>query len=263
LVNTIKDRIAAAREKIARSAARASREPSEIKLIAVTKTRPVEEMLEAAPWVDALGENRVQEAALKKRGWPGGVEWRMIGRLQSNKVRKALELFDAVDSVDSVALARALDRAARNLSLNSEKFQGSSAPLGLNSEGFQGSSAPLSLNSDGFQGGFVLPVLLEVNMSGEASKTGIDPRQLSESVDGVLECPHLKLEGLMTIGPLTDDEARVRGAFAGLREMASLARLRSGLPLPILSMGMSGDFEWAVLEGSTMVRIGTALFGAR
>jgi pyridoxal phosphate enzyme (YggS family) len=225
---TIKDRIASVREDIARSAARAGRDPSEIKLTAVTKTRSAEEMLEAAPWVDALGENRVQEAALKKREWPAGTGavWRMIGHLQSNKVRKALEIFDTVDSVDSVALARMLNRSAE-------------------------------------EAGRVLPILIEVNTSGEASKTGIEPQRFSELVDGVLECPHLRLEGLMTIGPLTDDEARVRGAFAGLREMAAEARRRSGLALPVLSMGMSGDFEWAVLEGSTMVRIGTALFGAR
>jgi pyridoxal phosphate enzyme (YggS family) len=234
LVNTIKDRIAAVRERIAQSAARAGRDPSEIKLTAVTKTRSVEEMLEAAPWVDALGENRVQEAASKKRDWPSGSEavWRMIGHLQSNKVRKALELFDAVDSVDSAELARALGRAA------------------------EGAGRILSIPVP-------VPVLIEVNMSGEAGKTGVDPRKFLELADSVLECPHLSLEGLMTIGPLTDDEARVRNAFAGLREMASQARLRSSLPLPVLSMGMSGDFEWAVLEGSTMVRIGTALFGAR
>jgi pyridoxal phosphate enzyme (YggS family) len=229
LVKTIESNIEAVREKIARSAERAGREPSEVKLTAVTKTRPVEEMLEAAPWVDALGENRVQEAASKKREWPAAgpaAVWRMIGHLQSNKVRKALELFDTVDSVDSVELARALDRSAG-------------------------------------EAGRSLPVLVEVNMSGEASKAGIDPRRLPELVDGVLECPRLKLEGLMTIGPLTDDETRIRSAFAGLREMASQARLRSGLLLPVLSMGMSGDFEWAILEGSTMVRIGTALFGVR
>jgi pyridoxal phosphate enzyme (YggS family) len=228
LVNTIKDRITAVRERIAQSAAHAGRKPSEIKLTAVTKTRSVEEMLEAAPWVDALGENRVQEAASKKRDWPAGsgAVWRMIGHLQSNKVRKALELFDAVDSVDSAELARALDRSAEGA-------------------------------------GRILPVLIEVNTSGEASKTGVEPRNFPELLDSVQECPRLKLEGLMTIGPLTDDEARIRNAFAGLREMASRARLRSGLSLPVLSMGMSGDFERAVLEGSTMVRIGTALFGAR
>jgi pyridoxal phosphate enzyme (YggS family) len=228
----IKDRIAAVRERIAQSAARAGREPSEIKLTAVTKTRSAEEMREAVPWVDAIGENRVQEAASKKRNWPveSGIVWRMIGHLQSNKVRKALELFDTVDSVDSVGLARALDRSAKET---------------------------------GWEAGRSFPILVEVNTSGEASKTGIEPKEFPELLDGVLACPRLKLEGLMTIGPLTDDEARVRGAFACLREMASQARLRSGLVLPVLSMGMSGDFEWAVLEGGTMVRIGTALFGAR
>jgi pyridoxal phosphate enzyme (YggS family) len=185
-------------------------------------------MLEAAPFVDALGENRVQEAASKKQEWPDSakLQWHLIGHLQRNKVRKALALFDALDSLDSAEVALAAERAA------GEEDR-------------------------------VVPVLIEVNTSGEENKTGAEVKDFPGLLDCILGCVHLKLEGFMTIGPLTDDETQVRSAFARLREMASQARLRSGLPLPVLSMGMSGDFRWAILEGSTCVRIGTSLFGAR
>jgi pyridoxal phosphate enzyme (YggS family) len=237
LGETIEDRIAAVKERMAQSALRAGRDAAEIKLMAVTKTRTVEEMAAAASHVDFLGENRVQEAASKKEiwmkeVWPDSaierrkIEWRLIGHLQSNKIRKALALFDALDSLDSVGLALAVERAAAE----SERSA---------------------------------PVLIEINTSGENNKTGVDAERFPELLDRVLECPHLKLEGFMTVGPLTDDETRVRNAFACLREMASRARLRSGLPLPVLSMGMSGDFQWAIAEGSTCVRIGTSLFGPR
>ncbi|MDR3229970.1 MAG: YggS family pyridoxal phosphate-dependent enzyme [Synergistaceae bacterium] len=224
----IRERILAVREKIFSSAARAGRDAAEIKLLGVTKTRTVEEMLEAVSLVDAIGENRVQEALSKKERWPSDIkiEWHLIGHLQSNKIRRALSFFDAVDSLDSVALASAVERTAAE----TER---------------------------------VVSVLIEVNTSGEGSKTGVPPGGFSELVDRIMESPHLELRGLMTIGPLTDDEAQVRGAFAHLREMAGDARRRSGLPLPVLSMGMSSDFEWAIAEGSTMVRIGTSLFGKR
>jgi pyridoxal phosphate enzyme (YggS family) len=226
--SSIREHILAVREKIFTSADRAGRDGAEVKLLGVTKTRTVEEMLEAVPLIDAVGENRVQEALAKKERWPSGTkaEWRLIGHLQSNKVRRALSLFDTVDSLDSVALAQAVERTAAET-------------------------------------GRAVPVLIEVNTSGEASKTGVAPGEFSELADRVMEYPHLELRGLMTIGPLTNDEAQVRSAFAHLREMTEGARLRSGLPLPVLSMGMSSDFEWAVAEGSTMVRIGTSLFGPR
>lgn len=226
--DNIKARISGVREKIASAAARAGRDASEVKLVGVTKTRTVEEMLEAAPLIDFIGENRIQEAVLKKQDWPENIvlEWRMIGHLQSNKVRKALTLFDTVDSLDSVGLAQTVERVAADLDRT-------------------------------------VSVLVEVNTSGENSKTGVDPDAFMELLDRVLSYPHLNLQGLMTIGPLTDNETQVRKAFAHLREMTFQARLRSGLPLPVISMGMSGDFEWAILEGSTMVRIGTSLFGAR
>jgi len=225
---TIKTRIEAVREKMAQSASRAGREASLIKLLAVTKTRAAEEMLEAAPFVDGFGENRVQEAESKKKVLTAsaGLEWRLISHLQSNKVRKAVALFDSLDSIDSQGIARAVERVAAEENM-------------------------------------VVPVLLEVNTSGEASKTGSSPDDFPSLLDFVLECRHLRLDGLMTIGPLTDREAPIRKAFAMLRALAEDARLRSGLPLPVLSMGMSDDFELAIAEGATMVRIGTSLFGPR
>jgi pyridoxal phosphate enzyme (YggS family) len=232
-MDTIEQRVLSVRERMARSASRVGRRVSDIQLMAVTKTRTTEEMLEVASRVDSLGENRVQEASSKKRDWPAAVSvaWRLIGHLQTNKARKALSVFDGVDSVDSVALALTLERIAAETDR-------------------------------------VVPVLLEVNTSGESAKTGVAPERFPELLDSALNCPHLRLDGLMTLGPLTlgpatQAEAEARGAFARLRETALEARLRSGLPLPVLSMGMSDDFEWAILEGSTVVRIGTALFGAR
>jgi len=225
---TLEERIFAIRERIAHCAERACRRASEIRLVGVTKTRTVEEMRCAAPLIDAIGENRVQEALSKRQEWGGGEtpEWRLIGHLQKNKARRAIEMFDSVDSVDSTGIASTLDRIASELDR-------------------------------------LLPVLIEVNTAGEASKTGIDPGDFPELLDRVLNSQHLVLQGLMTIGPLTDDEAQVRRAFASLRELLDRARSSSDRELPILSMGMSEDFEWGILEGSTMVRIGTALFGPR
>ena len=163
---------------------------------------------------------------LQEWGEGDGPEWRLIGHLQKNKARRAVEVFDSVDSVDSIGIASTLDRIAMELDRS-------------------------------------LPVLIEVNTAGEASKTGIEPGEFPKLLDHVLNSPRLNLQGLMTIGPLTDDEAQVRRAFASLRELSDRARSSSGRELSVLSMGMSGDFEWGILEGSTMVRIGTALFGPR
>jgi len=225
---TIKDRIEAIRGKMSESALRVGRDASKIKLIAVTKTRTVDEMLEAAPFIDGFGENRIQEAVSKKRDWPSSVEteWRMIGHIQSNKVRKAIALFDYLDSIDSENIARAVEKIA------AEENR-------------------------------VISILVEVNTSGEASKTGITPDGLPLLLDCILECQNLRFDGFMTIAPFTDDEMQVRKAFAMLRIMAENARRSTGLPLPVLSMGMSGDFELAIAEGSTMIRVGTSLFGSR
>lgn len=197
--------------------------------VAVSKTRTVSEMQEAEKFscIDFFGENRVQEAEAKRRDWRDSrLAWRLIGHLQANKARKALELFDSIDSVDSVELAVRLDRIAGEL-------------------------------------GKVMPVLIEVNTSGEASKSGIEPEKLHELTDRVVELPNLRLDGLMTVGPLTENEREVASAFACLRELLAEAKERTALELPLLSMGMSSDFELAIREGSTMVRIGTLLFGER
>ena len=225
---TIKDRVEAIRERMAESALSAGRDVSEIKLLAVTKTRAIEEMLAAAPLVDGFGENRVQEAASKKKDWPASpvVEWRLVGHLQSNKARKAVGLFDSLDSIDSEAIACTVERIVAKENK-------------------------------------LMPILLEVNVSGEAGKTGAAPGDFPALLSRVLECRHLRLDGLLAIGPLNDNKAQVRSAFAMLREMAEDARLRSGLQLPVLSMGMSDDFESAIADGSTMIRIGTSLFGPR
>lgn len=226
MIMTLEQRAAAIRQTMAEAAERVGRSPSDVLLVGVSKTRTVEEMREAAPFVDAIGENKVQEADVKKNVDALGLPWRLIGHLQGNKARRAMELFDTVDSLDSIPLAERLNRIAGEM-------------------------------------GRVLPVLIEVNTAQEASKTGVAVEDFPALFDRVLSLPSLRLEGLMTIGPLTDEEGEVRRAFASLRELAERARAASGLPLPVLSMGMSGDFPWAVQEGSTMVRIGTLLFGPR
>lgn len=230
MVDSIKENAAKIRAGIDKAAKASSRAVEDIKLMAVTKTRSQEEMLRVCEFVDLLGENRVQEAVAKHDGWPGTERkpWHLIGRLQRNKARKALEIFAAIESVDSLDLARMLDRI---------------------------------LAEDGRAN---YPVFLEVNMSGEISKSGVEPGKAETLLEGILTyCPNLDVRGLMTIGPLTDDISLVRGAFAGLRTLRDGMRRALGLPLPELSMGMSGDFLIAVEEGSTIVRVGTAIFGAR
>ena len=216
------------RERIDSAMSKAGR-TDKVDFVAVSKTRTVEEMHEAESitWVDFFGENRVQEGESKRKVYgESRVPWRLIGHLQANKARKAIEIFDTIDSVDSIDLARRLDRIAGEL-------------------------------------GRVVPVLIEVNTSGEASKSGVDPENFTELLDVIAGLGSLRLEGAMTVGPITDDEGKIRRAFAELRGLADGARTRTGLELPVLSMGMSGDFELAILEGSTMIRVGTLLFGPR
>lgn len=225
---SIKERVELIRERIAASAAASGRSASEVMLVGVTKTRTVEEMMQAVPFVDAIGENKVQEAAGKKESWGAAAspQWRLIGHLQTNKARRAIEIFDSIDSVDSVPLAVRLDRIAGELGRRPR-------------------------------------ILIEVNTAHDGEKTGASEEELPALLDCAAGLRNLELEGFMTIGPLTDDEAAVRGAFARLRELAEGARRTTGLALPVLSMGMSGDFEWAIAEGSTMVRVGTSIFGKR
>jgi hypothetical protein len=187
-------------------------------------------MIEAArSGVDAIGENRVQEALDKRDKWPEDVKtpWHMIGHLQRNKARKALEVFSCIQSLSRRRLADTLQR------LMEEKDER-------------------------------LPVLLEVNISGEESKHGVEPEHAEELAEYILGfCDRLKLEGLMGIAPFTEDEKRVRSSFSQLRDLRDRLSDRVNVDLPTLSMGMSNDYLTAVAEGSTMVRIGTALFGNR
>lgn len=235
----MRENIDGIREAIRAAAARAGRSEADIALIGVSKFQPVEALLLAVECgIGILGENRVQERAEKhetlakkpgmtaRTGEP--VRWHMIGHLQRNKARRAVELFDCVESVDGAELAAALDRIVEERS------------------------------------GPPYPILLEVNTSGEASKNGVPPDECFSLLERVLSgCKRLSVEGLMTIGPLTEDEREIRASFALLRGLAESARARFGVVLPHLSMGMSGDYEAAIEEGSTIVRIGTGIFGPR
>jgi pyridoxal phosphate enzyme (YggS family) len=230
---SIAEKVAAVRERVASAVRRAGRDPEEIAVMAVTKTHPPELIREAhATGLRLFGENRVQEFAAKASALADlkNAEWHMIGHLQSNKAGKAVELFTVVDSVDSLKLAEKLDAAARNV-------------------------------------GKKLPVLIEINVGGEAAKTGVasDSRELEELLLAAPRCEALEFRGLMTVPPFTDDPEDARPYFRKLRELrdAIAARKLSAVSMDVLSMGMSHDFEVAIAEGSTCVRVGTAIFGER
>ena len=214
--------------RIAAAAGRAGRDPGDVALVAVSKTVEASRLRAAvAAGYDVLGENRVQEAEAKAPEVPGPV-WHLVGPLQSNKARRALELFDVIQSVHELDLALRLDRLA----------------------GEALASAPRT-------------VLLQVNVDRDPAKAGFDPDALASATDALDACRALDFRGLMTIGRLVDDPDDARPTFAGLRELS--ARLRERWPRlgPDLSMGMSDDFEVAVEEGATIVRVGRALFGER
>lgn len=230
MVGFIEQNIFEIRERMRGAAMRSGRDLSEIRLMGVSKTYPVEYMLSAASKVDILGENRVQEAADKRLAWPSAemTPWHLIGHLQRNKARKALEVFDLIETVDSLDLARMLDRI-----------------LG-------------ETNEQGF------PVYMEINVSGELTKSGAAPEEAASMLERIMTyCPRLSVEGLMTIGPNTENDQDIRKAFEGLRLLRDRLSKVSGLPLYELSMGMSNDFETAIEEGSTLVRVGTGIFGVR
>jgi hypothetical protein len=215
-------------ERIAGACLRAGRDPSQVTLVAVSKTVPAERLRDA---VDAgltvLGENRVQEGEAKAADVPGAT-WHLVGPLQSNKARRALEVFDVIESVDSLALAQRLDRIAGEI-----------------------------------RPGTRFPVLVQVNVDLDPAKSGFLPSDAEEAMPALLALPNLRIGGLMTVGRLTGSATEARQTVRGLRELAE--RIRGRLPElgPDLSMGMTDDFEIAVEEGATIVRVGRALFGER
>lgn len=213
--------------RIAAACERAGRPSGEVALLPVTKTHPpAAAEFAARHGFAAVGENRVQEGVEKRAQIAAPLRWELIGHLQSNKAKAAAQHFDRIQSVDSAKLAGLLNRAAG-------------------------------------ESGRKLAILLEVNAGDDPAKFGVAPADAPALLDFVLGQPHLQLDGLMTIAPLADDPEVARRCFARLRTIRDELAARGGVPLRELSMGMSGDFEAAIAEGSTQVRVGTALFGAR
>ncbi|WP_438480892.1 YggS family pyridoxal phosphate-dependent enzyme [Oleiharenicola lentus] len=213
--------------RIADTCRAAGRSPQEVTLLPVTKTHPAAAADYALRYgFSAVGENRVQEAIEKRAQAPGALRWELIGHLQSNKAKLAAVHFERVQSVDSEKLINALDRAA----------------------GEQGKK---------------LAVLLQINAGNDPAKFGAEPADAAKLVECVLAKPNLQVDGLMTIAPLSDDPEVARKTFANLRTIRDELAARFGVSLRELSMGMSGDLEAAIQEGSTMVRVGTGLYGPR
>jgi PLP dependent protein len=230
---SVAENIAEVRGRIATAARRVNRDPDSIRLMAVTKTFPAEVIQQAYDAGARLfGENRVQEFSAKAAALRDleGAEWHLIGHLQSNKAAKAAEVFHAVDSVDSLRLAEKLNNAALNLDKQ-------------------------------------LPILIEINVGGEEAKSGIDPNslELEELLKVAVRLDQLQFCGLMTIPPFTEDPQEARPFFRRLRELRDRIAGRDlpGINLDVLSMGMSHDFEVAIEEGATCVRLGSAIFGER
>jgi len=231
----LKENLARLEDAIAAACRAANRPRSEVELVAVSKNHPASAIVEAAGLgLSVFGENRVQEFAAKSlelaaAGLRGQIRAHLIGHLQSNKAAKAAEIFDAVDSVDSLKLAERLNEAAASLKKR-------------------------------------LPVLLEIKLSHEESKAGLAPdsAELAELLERLPSLANLDAQGLMTIAPLDVPESETRACFRSLRVLRDrLAAAHLRLNLPALSMGMSGDFPLAIAEGATRIRVGTALFGVR
>lgn len=221
------DSLATVHSKIEQAALKAGRTVTEIELVAVSKTHPPEavtEALEAGHFL--FGESRVQEARAKIPLVSSQARWHFIGHLQKNKIRQALPLFELFHSIDTLELARDMDRIASEM-------------------------------------GLFPRVLLEVNVAGEATKFGFSPEILNAQMEELLSLKRLQIEGLMTIAPFAPEPEDSRQYFVAMRELRDRIQTAFHVPLPQLSMGMSGDYEVAVEEGATLVRVGTALFGSR
>jgi pyridoxal phosphate enzyme (YggS family) len=225
---SIGDRISAVLERVARASARAGRRPGEVRLVAVSKTQSLDRVAEAvSAGIGVFGENYVQEAEEKIRAFPGA-EWHLIGKLQGNKVRKAVSLFGWIQTVDSPRLMREVSRRSA-------------------------------------EAGRTMPVLLEVNLAGETEKAGVPPEEIPVLLEAAAGLPGIRVRGLMAIPPLTAEPEESRPYFSRMRELLERVapRGKASGEMTELSMGMSNDFEVAIEEGATMVRVGTAIFGSR
>ncbi|MGH7975931.1 MAG: YggS family pyridoxal phosphate-dependent enzyme [Limisphaerales bacterium] len=215
------------RQRIKAACDGCDREPNSVTLLAVTKSQPPEIVVDAAQLgLNFFGENKIQEAKAKIPLCPGKLRWHFIGHLQSNKIRDAVEFFEMIQSVDNLNLAREISKRCE-------------------------------------QAAKTMPILLEVNVAGEASKFGYKPEKLLAELKEMRALPRLEIRGLMAVPPWSSEPEKTRPHFRQLRELKMRCEQVVGVPLPHLSMGMSGDFEVAIEEGATIVRIGTALFGQR
>ena len=223
----IKNNLEIINEKIKKAALKANRNPQEIKLVAVTKTATIEQIKEAiSEGVKIIGENKVQEAKEKYQILSADIEWHLVGHLQTNKVKYAIEIFDFIHSVDSMKLAKEIDRRS-------------------------------------LQFGMITNILVEVNVSGEETKYGIKPEEVEPFLKEISEFSKIRVRGLMTIAPIAEDREEVRPYFRKLRELFEKIKIKNikNIKMDNLSMGMTEDFEVAIEEGANMVRIGRGIFG--
>jgi len=226
-VGIIKNNLEIINEKIKKAALKVERNPEEIKLVAVTKTATIEQIEEAIKaGVKIIGENKVQEAKEKYQIITADIEWHLVGHLQTNKVKYAVEIFDCIHSVDSIKLAEEIDKRS-------------------------------------LQFGKTTNVLVEVNVSGEETKYGIKPEEVVLFLKNISEFTGIRVRGLMTIAPIVEDKEEVRPYFRRLRELSKEIKSKNikNVKMDYLSMGMSEDFEIAIEEGANMVRIGRGIFG--
>ena len=223
----IKNNLEIINKKIKKAALRADRNPEEIKLVAVTKTATIEQIEEAIKaGVKIIGESKVQEAKEKYQIITADIEWHLVGRLQTNKVKYAVEIFDCIHSIDSIKLAKEIDKRS-------------------------------------LQFGKITNVLVEVNVSGEETKCGIKPEEVEPFLKEISKFSRIRVRGLMTIAPIVEDKEEVRPYFRKLRELSKEIKSKNikNVRMDYLSMGMSEDFEIAIEEGANMVRIGRGIFG--
>ena len=226
-MSQISDNLINIHSRMQDAAQRVGREVSDVRLVAVSKTYPPAVIQEA--WNSGqhvFGENRVQDALPKIAELPAEAEWHFIGHLQSNKIRKALPAFTLIHGVDNREIAIQINRIAGEMGLTAN-------------------------------------ILLEINVSGEATKFGFSPADLRQNLEGLLCLPNIRINGLMTMAPYSEDPETARPVFSKLRILRDELAAQSGQALPELSMGMSGDFEVAIQEGATIVRIGSSIFGHR